>query len=123
MVAGSEQPTIHDLGSLNFRTLRWVGDVDGVLHILDQTLLPDREQERVLAEPQQVIEAIQQLAVRGAPAIGVAAAYGLCLALRGCTQLEQLQAKLDETIPSMRAARPTAINLHHMVYRMASVAM
>ena len=123
MVAGSEEPTIQDLGSLNFRTLRWVGDVDGVLHILDQTLLPDREQERVLAEPHQVIEAIQQLAVRGAPAIGVAAAYGLCLALRGCTQLEQLQAKLDETIPSMRAARPTAVNLHHMVDRMSSVAM
>ncbi len=122
MVAGSEESKIQDLGSLNFRTLRWVGEVDGVLHILDQTLLPEQERERILETPQQVIEAIQQLAVRGAPAIGVTAAYGLCLALRGCHQIEQLQERLDEAIPTMRAARPTAVNLHHMVDRMSAVA-
>src|SRR5439155_742074 len=53
---------------------------DGVLHILDQTRLPAEEVWLPCESPEQVADAIRRLAVRGAPAIGVAAAYGLALA-------------------------------------------
>lgn len=110
-----------DSHSPQFRTLHWVGDTDGSLHLIDQTLLPDQEQERILQKPEQVIEAIQELAVRGAPAIGVAAAYGLCLAVRSCQQIDEVRENFREALPSMRAARPTAVNLQHMVDRMAKI--
>ncbi|MDE0959756.1 MAG: S-methyl-5-thioribose-1-phosphate isomerase [Planctomycetota bacterium] len=103
-------------------TLEWVGDIDGCLHIIDQTRLPQHNQQRILKHPADVIEAIQQLAVRGAPAIGVAAAYGLCLALRGCDQIDQVRALWQVAIAPMRQARPTAVNLQHMVDRMNRVA-
>ncbi len=68
-----------------------------------------------------MIEAIQQLAVRGAPAIGVAAAYGLCLAVRNCQHVDEVRTRFNSALPEMRAARPTAVNLQHMVDRMARV--
>ena len=63
-------------------TLEWQGGADGVLRLLDQTLLPLRIETRDCATAEQVWEAIRTLRVRGAPAIGVAAAYGLCLGTR-----------------------------------------
>ena len=110
-----------DQTSQRFRTLHWVGETDGCLHMIDQTLLPDQEQERIAEQPEQVIEAIQQLAVRGAPAIGVAAAYGLCLALRNCQHIDEVRSRFQAALPAMRAARPTAVNLQHMVDRMAQI--
>ena len=122
MPGGRAESTAPEAWNLSFMTLQWVGDIDGSLHILDQTLLPERQQQRILEQPSDVIEAIQQLAVRGAPAIGVAAAYGLCLASRGCEQIEQVRARWDAALIPMRQARPTAVNLQHMVDRMNRVA-
>ncbi len=122
MPGGPAESTAPEAWNLSFMTLEWVGDIDGALHILDQTLLPGSQQQRILEQPSDVIEAIQQLAVRGAPAIGVAAAYGLCLASRGCEQIEQVRERWDAAIAPMRQARPTAVNLHHMVDRMNRVA-
>ncbi|MGE4620474.1 MAG: S-methyl-5-thioribose-1-phosphate isomerase [Planctomycetota bacterium] len=110
-----------DSTSQQFQTLHWVGQTDGYLHLIDQTLLPDQEQERILDHPEQVIEAIQQLAVRGAPAIGVAAAYGLCLAIRNSHEIHIVRSQFQAAVPAMRNARPTAVNLQHMVDRMARV--
>src|SRR5258708_30266845 len=62
----------------SFSPLRWR---DGTLLLLDQTLLQDQEVWLDCRAPEQVAEAIRRLAVRGAPAIGVAAAYGLALGL------------------------------------------
>src|SRR5258708_14777665 len=62
----------------SFSPLRWR---DGTLLLLDQTLLPDQEIWLDCRTPEQVADAIRRLAVRGAPAIGVAAPYGLALAL------------------------------------------
>src|SRR5260370_8191284 len=62
----------------SFSPLRWR---DGTLLLLDQTLLPDQEIWLDCRTPEQVADAIRRLAVRGAPAIGVAAAYGLALGL------------------------------------------
>ena len=61
-----------------FSPIRWR---DGSLLLLDQTLLPDQEVWLDCRAPEQVADAIRRLAVRGAPAIGVAAAYGLALGL------------------------------------------
>ena len=61
-------------------TLLWQGDVDGHLRMIDQTRLPGEFVEFDCHRVQDVWEAIKQLKVRGAPAIGIAAAYGVCLA-------------------------------------------
>jgi methylthioribose-1-phosphate isomerase len=63
-------------------TMRWEGDVDGHLVLLDQTRLPGEVVELHCHTVEDVWQAIKRLAVRGAPVIGVAAAYGVCLSLR-----------------------------------------
>ena len=75
---------------------------DGVLLVLDQTLLPGEELWLRCRSPADVAEAIARLAVRGAPAIGVAAAYGLALAAP-----ENFESSAD----LLAASRPTAVNL------------
>jgi methylthioribose-1-phosphate isomerase len=83
--------------------LRWE---DGVLLILDQTRLPGEEIWLRCDSPAQVADAIARLAVRGAPAIGVAAAYGLALAQ---------PADFGEAAELLASARPTAVNLRWAV--------
>jgi methylthioribose-1-phosphate isomerase len=72
--------------------------------LLDQRRLPDEEVELVCSTAAEVAEAIRTLAVRGAPAIGIAAAYGYALAARRGEDL-------DEAAQVLGAARPTAANL------------
>jgi methylthioribose-1-phosphate isomerase len=79
---------------------------DGVLEILDQTRLPAEEVWLRCTTPAEVAEAIARLAVRGAPAIGVAAAYGLALAA---------PREFDDAAARLAAARPTAVNLRWAV--------
>ena len=63
-------------------TLRWTGGIDGSLWLIDQTLLPVDLTEIECHSVEMVWEAIKVLRVRGAPAIGVAAAYGVCIGLQ-----------------------------------------
>jgi methylthioribose-1-phosphate isomerase len=86
------------LPSEPFSPIRWEGDI---LKLLDQTLLPTEEVWLDCREPEQVADAIRRLAVRGAPAIGVAAAYGLVLGAD----------RFDEVSSLLRSTRPTAVNL------------
>jgi methylthioribose-1-phosphate isomerase len=79
--------------------------------LLDQRRLPDEEVELACRSAAETAEAIRTLAIRGAPAIGVAAAYGYALA---ATQGEDL----DEAERVLRAARPTAVNLGWALDRM-----
>jgi methylthioribose-1-phosphate isomerase len=79
---------------------------DGTLLVLDQTRLPGEEVWLRCNSPAEVAEAIGRLAVRGAPAIGVAAAYGLALAE---------PASFDAAADVLAAARPTAVNLRWAV--------
>ncbi|MFQ5845264.1 MAG: S-methyl-5-thioribose-1-phosphate isomerase, partial [Planctomycetota bacterium] len=90
------------------RPLRFCGDA---LEILDQTLLPGKEVRKRLRTPDEVIEAISALRVRGAPAIGVAGAYALVLAAGSAEDVRR-------AAPRVAAARPTAVNLRWAVDRM-----
>ena len=94
-----------------FRTL-WFEDDS--LHLLDQRWLPARVETVIARSAAQTADAIRDMAVRGAPAIGCAAAYGLALALRAGEPFEEARATL-------LAARPTAVNLRWALERLSSV--
>ena len=81
---------------------------EGVLELIDQTRLPHEETWLVCDEPEDVAAAIRRLSVRGAPAIGVAAAYGLALGLKNSTNPRD---DLNQTTALLAATRPTAVNL------------
>ena len=63
-------------------TIRWEGETDGHLSLIDQTLLPTELKRIACRDVETVWEAIKMLRVRGAPAIGIAAAYGVCVGLQ-----------------------------------------
>jgi len=88
---------------------------DGVLEVIDQTLLPDRLEVRTLTTVAETADAIRRLVVRGAPAIGIAAAFGVVLGIREGRDAEDAAAELE-------AARPTAVNLSYAVRRVARAA-
>jgi len=102
-------------------TIRWRGGTDGEVLILDQTRLPEEVVEIALSTPAELIRAIRRLAVRGAPAIGVAGAYGVCLAARGLAERSAVRAAVRAEVPALRDARPTAVNLRAMVERVAAL--
>ncbi|MFE0413968.1 S-methyl-5-thioribose-1-phosphate isomerase [Streptomyces tendae] len=85
--------------------LRWEEPPEGpVLVLLDQTRLPAEEVELVCTDPAALVEAIRSLAVRGAPLLGIAGAYGVALAaVRGF--------EVEEAAAALAGARPTAVNL------------
>jgi methylthioribose-1-phosphate isomerase len=87
---------------------------DGEVVVLDQRRLPRDEEYLRLTTVEQVAQAIETLAVRGAPAIGVAAAYGVVLAAAS-------GAGIDEGLARLRRTRPTAVNLAWALDRMARV--
>ncbi len=91
-------------------TLQWCDDA---LHILDQTRLPATETVLRIDTLDAAIEAIQALRVRGAPAIGIAAAYALCAVMRDRQQLPPaaFRSAALEASAALAAARPTAVNL------------
>ena len=89
--------------------------VGGILQILDQTRLPDETIVVKLRSVPKVIEAIRALRVRGAPAIGIAGAYGMCIAAQAASGVSRNAADffkvLDDAGAAVSAARPTAVNL------------
>jgi len=107
---------------MKVETLRWVEGIDGHLALIDQTLLPVEFVEIELTDLEQVWEAIKMLRVRGAPAIGIAAAYGVCVALRNCDAADELNEKLNHALEYLATSRPTAVNLFWALDRMRSCA-
>src|SRR5665213_1146036 len=92
--------------------------------ILDQRKLPSLEKYEILNRPEQIADAISNMLVRGAPAIGIAAAYGLVLAAAttvGDTGREFLEA-MQKAATLLKATRPTAVNLAWAVDRMMRIA-
>ena len=102
-------------------SLRWVGDAAGHLEILDQTRLPAALEWVRCRDVATVVEAIKSLRVRGAPAIGIAGAYGLVVAageaLRDGLAPEAALAHVLARAEQLATARPTAVNLSWAVER------
>ncbi|MGH2604287.1 MAG: S-methyl-5-thioribose-1-phosphate isomerase, partial [Dehalococcoidia bacterium] len=93
---------------------------DTLIRMLDQTLLPNEERWLELRDEHAVAEAIRTMRVRGAPAIGVAAAYGVALAARrsAAPDLDALLRDVDAAIDELGHTRPTAVNLFWALDRM-----
>ncbi|MDM5206539.1 S-methyl-5-thioribose-1-phosphate isomerase [Cytobacillus kochii] len=96
---------------------------DGRLKILDQTLLPHQTRWVELETIEDVFEAIIQLRVRGAPAIGITAAYGLAIAAKKYegVDIETFHLRIHEDYLYLAGSRPTAVNLFWALDRMMKV--
>ena len=90
---------------------------DGALRAVDQTQLPWHEVELELRCADDVVGAIRRLSIRGAPLIGVAAAYGVAL------ELARDAGALDRACAALAGARPTAVNLAHAVDRVRAAVL
>lgn len=103
------------------RSVRWESSE---LIILDQTKLPDAAEFIRLDKVEDVWDAIFHLKVRGAPAIGIAAAYGLCIAMRdsGAKSHEEFMTELKKNSQYLASSRPTAVNLFWALKRMEKAA-
>ena len=107
-----------------YHTLSWEGDAGGLLRLIDQTLLPERYEEIECRTVEQVWESIKVLRVRGAPAIGVTAAYGVVL---GCQMSRHdstaaFVSRANDVADYLATSRPTAVNLFWALDRMRRVA-
>ena len=102
------------------RSVEWCGGIPGVVRMIDQRLPPGEFRLVEYADYREVAEAIRSMVVRGAPAIGVAAAFGMVLAAQQsrAREREQLLQDLRAAADLLCAARPTAVNLSWAVKRM-----
>lgn len=102
------------------QSVRWAGSH---LDLLDQRRLPEEIIYLQLRSPQQVWEAIRELAVRGAPAIGITAAYGIYLGIQHMdADSERLAQEVKQVGDYMATSRPTAVNLFWAIERMERLA-
>jgi methylthioribose-1-phosphate isomerase len=105
-------------------TLRWTGDEQGYLVLIDQTKLPIELVELECRTLEAVWEAIKQLRVRGAPAIGIAAGYGVVIGQASVVEgtEDAFFGRLDEVTNYLATSRPTAVNLFWALDRMRRAA-
>ncbi len=106
--------------SLNFNTIEWK---DNQLYLIDQRILPQREEYISFNTVSEVAFAIKDMVVRGAPAIGVTAAFGIAIAARdsAATDYETFKQDIGSACEELFATRPTAINLKWGLDRMKAV--
>src|SRR5215212_5891555 len=99
------------------KTVEWT---DEGVRMIDQRVLPTEEKYLMLRSYDEVAEAIKQMVVRGAPAIGVSAAYGLALGAKQSvgTSVADLEYDFDYMCDVMGATRPTTVNLFWAIERM-----
>jgi methylthioribose-1-phosphate isomerase len=109
------------LAAMMARAIEWV---DGRLRILDQRKLPEEQVFVNLDNYPDVVAAIKEMKVRGAPAIGVAAAYGIALGASGVktASKDDFLGQLDRIMQTFAASRPTAVNLFQAIGRMKKAA-
>ncbi len=112
------------LNSNPFETMRWSGGPLGYLSLIDQTKLPNDMVIIDCHDLETVWEAIKMLRVRGAPAIGIAAAYGVLIGLQTIEDADQqvFFDRLDEVTEHLANSRPTAVNLFWALDRMKRTA-
>lgn len=106
-------------------SVQWSGDALGCLELIDQTLLPMELKVLSLQTLESVFEAIVMLRVRGAPAIGIAAAYGVVVGIQDCVTKQMSVAETSNTAirvcDYLATSRPTAVNLFWALDRMRAV--
>ena len=95
------------------RTVEWR---NGTVVMIDQRLLPGQEVYRVCRDYREVARAIREMVIRGAPAIGVAAAFGIALGMRQTRR--DLSRSFERICQTFAATRPTAVNLFWAIERM-----
>jgi methylthioribose-1-phosphate isomerase len=102
------------------RTITWIGYTQGHIRLIDQTLLPTKLEYRDCRTVEEIWEAIRNLRVRGAPAIGVAAAMGVVLGMQKLSDKTRAAYwhRLKEVTDYLRTSRPTAVNLFWALDRM-----
>ncbi|MFQ6117385.1 MAG: S-methyl-5-thioribose-1-phosphate isomerase [Candidatus Bipolaricaulia bacterium] len=93
----------------------------GLVELLDQTRLPRERVVLKIEDHRELAEAIRELRVRGAPAIGIAAAYGVVLGVQGLDDEAGLDRRFHEVVTELRRTRPTAVNLFWSLERMERV--
>ena len=114
----SINPELNDASHTRGDSVRAIYFHKRELHLLDQRLLPIQEIFLTFNTPQDVAEAITKMVVRGAPAIGITAAYGIVLA--AYQQIDEEALNLEESFKVLAASRPTAVNLFWALNKMRS---
>lgn len=101
----------------SFYTIRFDGEK---VSMLDQRLLPEQEIYYSYTDYKEVAKAIKEMIIRGAPAIGIAAAFGIALGAKNIDTLDkdEFKAKFDEILDEFAKTRPTAVNLFWAINRM-----
>src|SRR6188508_366230 len=104
------------------RTIEWTGSA---ARLLDQTKLPTETVFVDITDERRMWDAIKRLVVRGAPAIGVAAAFGVYLGVRddNSETLADFDRRLDEVCAYLATSRPTAVNLFWAIDRLKQVSV
>jgi len=107
---------------MELKAIEWLGDK---LRILDQSQLPWEESFIDLVDYQDVALAIKEMKVRGAPAIGIAAAYGMALGAQSIktTNKDEFLIQLNQVMQALATTRPTAVNLFQAISRMKKAVM
>src|SRR6266566_684112 len=100
------------------QTIAWTGHA---VRLLDQTRLPLETVYVEIVDEKQMHDAIRRLVVRGAPAIGVAAAFGVYLGVRGAPD-DQFARRVKEVCDHLATGRPTAVNLFWALDRIEKIA-
>jgi methylthioribose-1-phosphate isomerase len=105
-------------------TIEWTGELDGRVRMVDQRLLPERFEQMHCDTAQEMWDAIKTLAVRGAPALGVAGAMALVLAVRDSDAADgsRFLADVEKACDYIGSSRPTAVNLFWALDRMKRLA-
>src|SRR4051812_26498707 len=101
-----------------FDTIRWTGSA---VELLDQTQLPVRTVYVTITDERQMHDAIRRLVVRGAPVIGVSAAFGAYLGIQHARD-EDAKRRLVEVCDYLATSRPTAVNLFWALNRIRRLA-
>lgn len=105
-------------------TIEWLGGLGGCVRLIDQTLLPTEFRQIECRTVEEMWEAIKVLRVRGAPAIGIAAAFGTVLAIQRseATTYHEFRSELVRAADYLATSRPTAVNLFWALERMKRTA-
>jgi methylthioribose-1-phosphate isomerase len=103
---------------MRFRSIEWTGDK---VRIIDQTKLPEKLEFIETDDYRVIADAIRRLQIRGAPAIGIASAFGIYLGIRDVTDGDRIVDRFEKVCDDMVMTRPTAVNLFRAIERMRKV--